>query len=496
MDKRMSGVLLHPTSLPSPYGIGDMGNGAYEFVDFLAEAGQKLWQVLPLGPTGYGDSPYQLFSSFAGQSLIISPDELIKLGLLKEVDVMACIPKWGERVDYGMVLDYKNFLFRKAYDRFLLNENEELATRYQQFIRNNAFWLEDYAMYMACKDDEGGKAWTEWPTKYKKPTTADKEDISRKLSRRMGYYRFIQFIFFEQWMKLKEYANDKGVRIIGDMPIFVAFDSADVWGAKEQFQLDEDGFPTVVAGVPPDYFSATGQLWGNPIYDWEVMKADRYSWWIARIRQQLMLYDYVRIDHFRGFEAYWEIPYGEENAINGRWVKGPDHDFFNRVREVFGDKLPIIAEDLGIITPEVEALRDDFNLPGMKVLQFAFDSDAENFYLTHNHVVNSICYTGTHDNDTTAGWFETASAYTREHCTEYLRIHENDSIAWVMISVALSSVSKIAIIPMQDLLELGSEGRMNTPGVPNGNWSWRCKREDFSKELSEKLLKLTKLYGR
>lgn len=495
MDKRMSGVLLHPTSLPSPYGIGDMGAGAYEFVDFLAESGQKLWQVLPLGPTGYGDSPYQLFSSFAGQPLIISPDELIKMGLLEEKDV-SYIPEWGDKADYGKALDYKTFLFRKAYDRFLLNEDEELALKYQQFIRNNAFWLEDYALYMACKEAEGGKAWNEWINQYRNPSAADKEELSRKLFRRIEYYRFIQFIFFEQWIKLKEYANAKGVKIIGDMPIFVAYDSADVWAARELFKLDEEGFPTVVAGVPPDYFSATGQLWGNPLYDWEVMKASGYDWWIARIRQQLMLYDYVRIDHFRGFEAYWEIPYGEENAINGRWVKGPDHDFFNRIREVFGDKLPIIAEDLGIITPEVEALRDDFGLPGMKVLQFAFDSDADNFYLPHNHVVNSICYTGTHDNDTTAGWFETASEYTKKHCREYLRVADDDSIAWVMTAAAFASVSRIAIVPMQDLLELGQEGRMNTPSVPAGNWSWRVRSEDFSKALSEKLYKLTRLYGR
>ncbi len=494
MDTRMAGVLMHPTSLPSPYGIGDMGDGAYNFVDFLAESGQKLWQVLPLGPTGYGDSPYQLFSSFAGQPLIISPDELIKIGLLLKDDV-SYVPQWGKCVDYGKVLDYKGFLYRKAYDRFLLNEDEALATKYQQFIRANAFWLEDYAMYMACKEAEGGKPWTMWTDKYKNPSSADKEELSRKLARRMEYYRFVQFIFFAQWTKLKEYANDKGVKIIGDMPIFVAFDSADVWASKEQFLLDEEGFPTVVAGVPPDYFSETGQLWGNPIYDWDVMKADGYSWWIARIRQQLTLYDYVRIDHFRGFEAYWAIPYGEETAINGEWVKGPDHDLFARIREVFGENLPIIAEDLGVITPEVEALRDDFKLPGMKVLQFAFDSDETNPFLPHNHVPNSICYTGTHDNDTTVGWFENASKYTKEHCKEYLRIGD-ESIAWVMISAAFASVSKMAIVPMQDLLEIGSEGRMNTPSVAAGNWSWRSESEAFNEELSKKLLKLTKLYGR
>ena len=494
MDTRMAGVLMHPTSLPSPYGIGDMGEGAYEFVDFLAKSGQKLWQVLPLGPTGYGDSPYQLFSSFAGQPLIISPDELIKIGLLFKEDV-SYVPTWGEYVDYGAVLDYKSLLYRKAYDRFLINEDEKLALWYQQFIRNNAFWLEDYAMYMACKEAEGGKPWTLWNDKYKNPSSADKEELSRKLARRMGYYRFIQFIFFSQWTKLKEYANGKGVKIIGDMPIFVAFDSADVWASKEQFLLDEDGFPTVVAGVPPDYFSETGQLWGNPIYDWDVMKANGYGWWISRIRQQLTLYDYVRIDHFRGFEAYWAIPYGEETAINGKWQKGPDHDLFARVREVFGEDLPIIAEDLGVITPEVEALRDDFKLPGMKVLQFAFDSDETNPFLPHNHVQNSICYTGTHDNDTTVGWFESASEYTREHCKEYLRAG-NDSIAWVMISAALASTSKMAIVPMQDLLELDSKGRMNTPSVASGNWSWRSKSEDFNGKLSDRLFKLTRLYGR
>ncbi|MBQ9765554.1 MAG: 4-alpha-glucanotransferase [Lachnospiraceae bacterium] len=495
MDKRMAGILMHPTSFPSPYGIGDMGQGAYDFVDFLAEAGQKLWQVLPLGPTGYGDSPYQLFSSFAGQPLIISLDELLKDGLFEERDVMD-IPEWNSTaVDYGKVLEYKSRLYKKAYNRFLLNQDEERAYDYQRFIRNNAFWLEDYCMYMACKEAFGGIAWTEWNERYKNPSAYDKEAISKELSNEMEYYRFIQYIFFTQWIKLKEYANDKGIRIIGDMPIFVAYDSADVWAHKELFQLDEEGFPVVVAGVPPDYFSETGQLWGNPLYDWDIMKADDYDWWIARIRQQLTLYDYVRIDHFRGFEAYWEIDYGEETAINGKWVKGPGHDLFNRIREVFGEKLPIIAEDLGVITPEVEELRDDFGLQGMKVLQFAFDGGADNPFLPHNCVPNSICYTGTHDNDTTLGWYATASEYTRKHCEDYLGVSD-ESMAWVMIKTAYASVSKMAIVPMQDVLELGSEGRMNTPSMPSGNWSWRCEETAFSKELSDKLLRLAELYGR
>lgn len=492
--ERMAGVLMHPTSLPSPYGIGDMGQGAYDFIDFLEKAGQKLWQVLPLGPTGYGDSPYQLFSSFAGQPLIISPDKLVEMGLLEEFE-LSDNPEWGDRVDYGTAIEYKMLVLRKAFGHFMLNEDVKLAEEYQQFVRSNAFWLDDYALYMACKDVQNGAAWTEWESIYKTPTAQEREQLIRGLDDKVDFYKFVQFIFYIQWSALKEYANNKGIRIIGDMPIFVAFDSADVWAGKELFKLDEDGYPLSVAGVPPDYFSATGQLWGNPVYDWDVMKADGYRWWIMRLKHQFRLYDYVRIDHFRGFEAFWAVPYGEETAVNGEWIKAPGDDFFTKLQFAFGDDIPIIAEDLGVITPEVEMLRDKFGFPGMKVLQFAFDSDAKNPFLPHMMVANSICYTGTHDNDTTLGWYNSASEYTKNHCREYLRIG-NEGVVKAMISTALAGVSKMAVIPLQDYLGLGCEGRMNTPGVASGNWSWRCRAEDFKDELAGEILRLTHLYGR
>lgn len=492
--ERMAGVLMHPTSLPSPYGIGDMGKGAYDFIDFLAKSGQSLWQVLPLGPTGYGDSPYQLFSAFAGQPLIISPDKLIEMNLLSGEEV-ADNPAWGDRVDYGPVVEYKNLILKRAFSHFIMNEDAELAGKYQQFIRNNAFWLEDYALYMACKEANGGTAWIDWKDEYRNPSEQEKETIKRTLDDKTEFYRFVQFIFFIQWSELKSYANERGIKIIGDMPIFVAFDSADVWASKDLFKLDEKGYPLSVAGVPPDYFSATGQLWGNPVYDWDVMKADGFRWWVLRITHQLKLYDFIRIDHFRGFEAFWAVPYGEETAVNGEWIKAPGEELFWKIRQSLGTDIPIIAENLGVITPEVEALRDKFALPGMKVLQFAFDSDAKNPFLPHMSIANSICYTGTHDNDTTLGWYNTASDYTRKHCKEYLRIG-SEGVVKAMIATALSGISRMAVVPLQDYLELGSEGRMNTPGAVCGNWSWRCKTGDFSDELANEILRLTILYGR
>lgn len=492
--ERMAGVLMHPTSLPSPYGIGDMGKGAYDFIDFLEKAGQSLWQVLPLGPTGYGDSPYQLFSSFAGQPLIISPEKLIEMDLLSEAEV-ADNPAWGDRVDYGPVVEYKTLLLKRAFGHFMMNEDVKLAEEYQQFIRTNAFWLEDYALYMACKELHGGVAWTDWEEEYKNPTAQEKEEIKRRLDDKTEFYRFVQFIFYIQWSELRAYANKKGIKIIGDIPIFVAFDSADTWASKDLFKLDEKGYPLSVAGVPPDYFSATGQLWGNPVYDWDVMKADSFRWWIQRITHQLKLYDYIRIDHFRGFEAFWAVPYGEETAVNGEWIKAPGDELFEQIRLSLGKDIPIIAEDLGVITPEVEALRDTFGLPGMKVLQFAFDSDARNPFLPHMAVANSICYTGTHDNDTTLGWYNTASDYTKNHCREYLRIG-SEGVVKAMIATALAGISKMAVVPMQDYLGLGSEGRMNTPGVAAGNWSWRCKADAFKDELAGEINRLTYLYGR
>ena len=409
-NQRLSGILLHPTSLPSPYGIGDLGSAAYEFVDFLAESGQHLWQILPLTHTGFGDSPYQSFSAFAGQPLLISPEHLKELGLLTAEDLADCPVCDEEHVDYGTIIPWKQALYRTAYDRFLSRQDQypELSLAFSQFINNEAYWLEDYALFMACKDANGGISWLEWDDEYRIPTPTFIAKLNVTLKESIGFYQFLQFLFFTEWQELKEYANKHEIKIIGDIPLFVSMDSADVWANKHLFKLDTRGFPTEVAGVPPDYFSATGQLWGNPQYNWDAHKEEGFTWWISRIRHQLKSIDILRIDHFRGFEAYWSIPYGEDTAINGTWIKAPGYELFTAVSKELGDDLPIIAEDLGIITDEVNALREHFHFPGMKVLQFAFDSLDEGDYLPHRFTSpDCVCYTGTHDNDTTLGWFST-----------------------------------------------------------------------------------------
>lgn len=497
LDKRrVSGILVHPTSFPSPYGIGDLGQSAYDFIDFLAACGQCLWQVLPLGPTSFGDSPYQSFSAFAGQPLLISPELLKKDGLLSAQDLTE-IPKWeSNNVDYGWVLVYKKSLFEKAYTQFSYMAGTPLYREYQSFCEKHRFWLDDYALFMALKDLHEGRCWLEWEPEYVMLEPQLRCELEGRLWKELSYYRFLQFLFYRQWNALKEYANHRGIAIIGDIPIFVAADSADVWANKSLFQLDTTGHPLRVAGVPPDYFSVTGQLWGNPLYDWEAHKRQHYRWWIQRIRHQLGLTDYLRIDHFRGFEAYWSVPAEEETAVNGMWVKGPGADLFEAIQRELGSELPILAEDLGVITPEVEALRDDFGFPGMKILQFGFEGMGESSFQPHNYTTtNCLCYTGTHDNDTTLGWYNYIQKEPREKLKRYLN-SDGSQISLDMIRLCLGSIARYALFPIQDLLQLDTEARMNTPGVPSGNWTFRYQEGDLTPELSAWLLETTRLYGR
>lgn len=495
-EERYSGILAHPTSFPSDYGIGDLGEKAYEFVDYLVSAGQKLWQVLPLGPTGFGDSPYQGFSAFAGQPLLISPDKMKQEGLLTEEELEAYPKLPVKYVDYGAVIQAKNKLFASAFERFKgLSAENSLRKRYQAFCVENAFWLEGYTLFMALKDANEGRLWLEWDEEMRIPTPAGMKQLAKKHEERMNYYKMLQFLFFDQWHQLKKYANEKGIHIIGDIPIFVSLDSSDVWANKDLFQLEEDGYPTVVAGVPPDYFSETGQLWGNPLYDWDVHEEQGYRWWIDRIKSQLKLVDYVRIDHFRGFAGYWAVKYGEPTAVNGEWLEGPKEKLFLAIQKELGKDLPIWAEDLGVITEEVEKLRDDFEFPGMKILQFAFEDVNDNDMMPHHHVPNSICYTGTHDNDTTLGWYQNAPKASQKKVRSYMNTGAA-TVSWAFIRTALGSVANYAIIPLQDVMSLGGEARMNLPGRAAGNWGWRFQTKDLDAHWAAYLKKLTKIYQR
>jgi len=491
---RKSGILLHPTSFPGPYGIGDLGDNAYKFIDFLESSKQKLWQVLPIGPTGYGDSPYQAFSSFAGQPLIISPDRLVEMGLLTEdeLDIRGWDPQF---IDYGPVIEYKTSLLKKAFEAFDTTTDKTLNEDYSKFCITQKEWLSNYSLFMAVKDYHGGVMWTEWAKEIAFPTDAVIKKWTRKLARQVKYYKFIQFIFFKQWFAIKDYANGKGIQIIGDIPIFVAFDSSDVWANKELFFLDEEGYPTFVAGVPPDYFSETGQLWGNPLYNWDANKAEGYVWWMKRISSNLKFVDILRIDHFRGFEAYWAIPYGSDTAINGEWCPGPGPDLFIALEAGLGKNLPIIAEDLGVITKGVEALRDDFHFPGMKILQFAFENIEENNFLPHNYSPHSICYTGTHDNDTTLGWYLKAAPSSQDRVRRYMNTDGMD-VCWDFIRACFGSVSEMAVVPLQDVFSFDSWARMNTPGIAAGNWKWRYLDHMLSDHFIDKLEYITELYGR
>ena len=493
-DKRLSGILMHPTSLPGPYGIGDLGPESYAFVDYLKRAGQHLWQTLPLGPTGQFNCPYQCFSSFAGQPLLISPDLLRKDGLLTDSD-LADVPDFpADKVDYGPVGEYKKGLYKKAYAAFRdLPEDSELVKLFDTFCRETD-WLDDYAMFMAIKASKKGIYWLEWEKKYRKPTKTQKTVIARELEDEIRYEKFLQWVFFRQWLALKAYANEQDVWLIGDIPIFVSPDSADVWSEPQMFKLDKDGFPKVVAGVPPDYFSATGQLWGNPLYDWKYHQKTGFSWWMKRIKAQLTLSDIVRIDHFRGLESYWEIPADAETAVEGKWVPGPGDAFFETVQATFGKDLPIIAEDLGIITDEVKELRDRFDLPGMKILQFAFEGE-DSDYLPYNQPQNCVCYTGTHDNDTSVGWYEKAPEKARDKVRRYMNT-DASSIHWDFIRTCLGSPARIAIVPIQDVFGQGSDCRMNVPGVADGNWAYRARKDLFTDWVAEYLKSVTELFGR
>jgi 4-alpha-glucanotransferase len=506
---RSSGILMHPTSLPGKYGVGEIGPEAYRFVDFLEKSGQSLWQILPIGPTGYGDSPYASFSTFAGNPLFISLDILIEEGVLNASD-LADVPDFPrDKVDFGWVQYWKFPKLNFAAENFLAHATKEQNAAFQTFLKEEKAWLEDYALFMAVKGhfqkiaDEKelfGKMWSNFWDKdiaLKEPEAVKK--WSKKLAKDIKIHKVLQFFFYSQWSALKTYANDKGIKLIGDIPIFVAGDSVDVWANKELFFLDQDGQQTVQAGVPPDYFSATGQLWGNPLYNWEAMEAHGFKWWLTRIKGMLKMVDILRIDHFRGFEGYWEIKASEKTAINGQWVKAPGMALFKKIKKSLG-KLPIIAEDLGVITPEVEELRDAFEFPGMKILQFAFDASeagasGDNGFLPHNYTPNSVVYTGTHDNDTSRGWYDAATEGEKAYVKKYLKTDDGSAV-WDFIRAAIASVSDMAVVPMQDLLNIGSEGRMNIPSTLGGNWEWRFFQKDLSDDLANSLKDLTKMYGR
>jgi len=498
LDRR-SGILLHPTCLPSPYGIGDLGPNANAFADFLVEAGQTLWQVLPLGPTGYGDSPYQTFSIFAGNPLLISPELLFEDGLLTRAELEGK-PQFPERtVDYGGVLTWKRELIRRAYGNFCERASDEEKGLFDTFRDGQSCWLEDYSLFMALKLANDGASWTEWEEGVRLRKRGKLNEARKALKHEIEVVDFGQYLFFKQWNALREYCNERGIQIIGDMPIYAAHDSADVWANRSLFKLDSNGHPTVVAGVPPDYFSETGQLWGNPIYRWKKMANDEFSWWVDRLTSAIKLYDLVRIDHFRGFAGYWEVPAGEETAENGRWVEGPGEALFEALAKEFGDDLPIIAEDLGIITEDVVELRNRFDLPGMAVLQFGFGKDANSSHFPpHKFRKNLVAYSGTHDNDTILGWWVELYENDPEMRTYLQKYFATDGweFQWTAIQALMASVANTVIFPLQDVLGLGSEGRMNTPGNAVGNWTWRYVQGDLTPDLIFRLRKLTEVYGR
>ncbi len=501
-NSRRAGVLLPISSLPSKYGIGAFSQEAYDFVDFLAEAGQSYWQILPLGPTSYGDSPYQSFSTFAGNPYFIDLEKLIEEGWITK--------KEADRADFGDQEEYVNYekmynsrfaVLRKAYEGSGLSEKSnksastELVKEFNEFTKNNADWLCDYALFMALKNDNGGVAWNEWEENLRLRKPAALKEARKKYADEITFYMFQQFLFDRQWKALKSYANEKGVEIIGDIPIYVAFDSADTWANPELFQLDEKNIPVAVAGCPPDAFSATGQLWGNPLYRWDYHEKTEFAWWMKRIAHCFDLYDVVRIDHFRGFDEYYAIPYGDPTAEFGQWEKGPGYALFKTMKEQLGDRR-VIAEDLGFLTPSVIKLVKKTGYPGMKILQFAFDSREENDYLPHNYDHNSVVYTGTHDNDTTLGWIKTIKAADRKFAKEYLNIKGTKDLQWHFIRAALSSVADTAIIPMQDYLGKGSEARINTPSTLGGNWQWRMRADELTPVLAQRIAALSKMYGR
>jgi 4-alpha-glucanotransferase len=490
---RAAGLLLHPTSLPGGHGIGDLGAAAYAWVAFLAAAKHHLWQVLPLGPTGYGDSPYQSFSAFAGNPNLISLDKLVAQGLLEPADLEGAPTNEGP-IDYGAVIPFKEAALRRAFERFREGGNSEQQASFERFCAAQAYWLGDYALFMALKEAHGGEGWNTWDeelrTRKKRPLARFAAEHAESILRRKVW----QWLFYEQWLELKTYANAQDIKIIGDIPIFIAYDSADAWANPELYYFDDQGNPEVVSGVPPDYFSETGQRWGNPIYRWKKMEKRGFAWWVSRFRSSLDFYDLIRVDHFRGFESYWEIPAENPTAKDGRWVKGPGQALFDTLKRELGE-LPIIAEDLGVITPEVEKLRDDNALPGMKVLQFAFAGGGADPYLPHNYTPNCVVYTGTHDNDTTRGWFENAPESERDFVRRYLG-RDDRAVVWELIRLAYTSVARFAVVPVQDVLGLGSDTRMNTPGAAQGNWSWRLSEGQLESWLAPALADMAEMYNR
>ncbi len=492
--ERASGILLHPTSLPGPHGIGDIGPEAISWVNYLASTGCSLWQVLPLGPTGYGDSPYQCFSAFAGNPLLISPDLLIAEKLLHPADLEKGVIFPEDKVDFGSVIPYKLKILDRSYQHFQEMGSTEIHQDFKDFIEAESEWLADFTLFMAIKESFGGGSWIDWPLDYRKrdPGTLKRFQEANKISIDRHAYR--QFLFFRQWVKLKDHAYKKNIQIIGDIPIFVAHDSADVWSHPGLFFLDKDGNPSVVAGVPPDYFSLTGQLWGNPLYRWKVHEAQDYSWWISRFKAVLNTVDIVRLDHFRGFAGYWEIPAKEKTAIKGRWVSGPGKNFFYKLKDALGE-LPIIAEDLGVITEDVVDIRETFNLPGMKILVFAFDSDSSNPFLPHHYTKDCVVYTGTHDNDTALGWYKRVNETERDFARKYLA-RDGDDISWDLIRAGWSSVAVFSIAPMQDFLGLDNKARMNYPSTLGGNWNWRMPSKALSEPLRNSIAQMNTTYGR
>lgn len=492
--KRASGILLHPTSLPGPYGIGDIGFEAFHWVNFLASTGCGLWQILPLGPTGFGDSPYQCFSAFAGNPLLISPDLLSAEGLLKKGDLDNSLDLPLNTVDFGAVIPNKLSMLNRAYANYQSQGPSIIKSEFEAYKQKESHWLDDFSLFMAIKEKQGGGSWIDWPDPLRKRDPKAIETFKSQNLNAIESQAFRQFLFFRQWDRLRDHAHNHKIQIIGDIPIFVAHDSADVWAHPELFYMDEQSKPTVVAGVPPDYFSPTGQLWGNPLYRWDVHAEDGYSWWISRFKSVLSMVDIVRLDHFRGFSGYWEIPAGQETAVKGRWVKGPGEHFLNKIQEALVE-LPIIAEDLGVITEDVVAMRKAFNLPGMKVLVFAFNSDANNIFLPHNFTRDYVVYTGTHDNDTVLGWYKRVDDSERDFARRYLA-REGYDISWDLIRAAWSSVAVFALAPMQDFLRLDNSARMNYPSKLGGNWNWRMLPEALNEPLRARIAELNTLYGR
>lgn len=502
---RASGILLHPTCLPGPHGIGDFGPEAFAFVDFLKEAGQQLWQVLPLNPTGYGDSPFQCFSAHAGNHLLISLEKLREDGILGSSD-LANQPEFPDsHVEFGKAIEWKTSLLKKAARRFFTGNRDREA--FNEFCSVHEGWLPGFALFMACKEEQDNVAWNRWPREIAQRNPSALAAAQERLRESILAMQYWQFVFFQQWQELRAYAREAGIRVIGDIPIYVALDSADVWANPQFFRLTAEGEPMVIAGVPPDYFSATGQCWGNPIYRWDRLKQTGYRWWIDRYRAAMNLYDAVRIDHFRGFEAYWEIPGNEKTAVNGRWVKGPGAELFEVLEGKFG-ALPIIAENLGVITAEVEAIRERFHFPGMAILQFAFGKDPQGpSFRPHNYSRELAAYTGTHDNDTVVGWWNSSGeqdstrtpedvARERAFARTYLDLKPEEAIHWRLIRGVESSVADLAIIPLQDVLGLGTEARMNFPGTASGNWRWRFRHGALTKDLAARLHEMAEIYDR